>query len=366
MKLFNNTLNKTLVVGLGYGDEGKGQTVHHLSNNKTIVIRYCGGGQAAHNVKTNENNHTFRLIGSGTYRGAATYITENVFLDPILLKQDMETLAESPYVYINPNAEVVTPYDVYYSQTDKKHLDNGTCGLGIYATKLRSKEISFKVLDLQFPEIINKKLQCIREYYDFPELELNNFLEGCKYLLTYTSYKASNLHVANDTRLIYESTQGVLLDPKIGFPPNTTATSVLPDLPIDDIYGVTRAYSTRHGKGELLHEDYPMELINVKEDNITNDYQEDFRVAPLNIDYLKYSWLKVLSHFDIPISERQSLVISCLDQLTEYPYILNGKVLKAKDEEDFIKIIATNLEYPIIYVRRGASSELEYNKVNYV
>src|SRR3954470_15099318 len=87
-----------ITVGLGFGDEGKGATVDYLARKyeADLVVRYCGGSQAGHNVELPDGRrHTFSQFGAGTLSGARprTYLGPNVVIDPPALLREAEHLS---------------------------------------------------------------------------------------------------------------------------------------------------------------------------------------------------------------------------------------------------------------------------------
>src|ERR1700758_2863333 len=90
-----------ITVGLGFGDEGKGATVDYLTRHydADLIVRYCGGSQAGHNVQLPDGaRHTFSQFGAGTLGGTSrpcrTYLGPNVVMDPPALRREAEHLAE--------------------------------------------------------------------------------------------------------------------------------------------------------------------------------------------------------------------------------------------------------------------------------
>jgi adenylosuccinate synthase len=69
------------VIGAGWGDEAKGKMTEHFSTVNTTVVRYNGGSQAGHTVQSNRRRHVFHHFGSGSFRGASTYLSR-FFLYP--------------------------------------------------------------------------------------------------------------------------------------------------------------------------------------------------------------------------------------------------------------------------------------------
>ncbi|HZY88526.1 MAG TPA: adenylosuccinate synthetase, partial [Gemmataceae bacterium] len=90
-----------ITVGLGFGDEGKGATVDYLARRleADLVVRYCGGSQAGHNVQLPDGRrHTFSQFGAGTLASASppprTYLGPNVIIDPLALVREARHLTE--------------------------------------------------------------------------------------------------------------------------------------------------------------------------------------------------------------------------------------------------------------------------------
>ena len=114
-------MNKTfIVVGLGFGDEGKGSVVDSLVRkyNARLVVRFNGGSQCAHNVVTPDGrHHAFRQFGSGTFvPGVATLLSKYMLVDPMAAVVEASLLADIGVpdafnrLYVDERAFVVTPY----------------------------------------------------------------------------------------------------------------------------------------------------------------------------------------------------------------------------------------------------------------
>src|SRR5215475_2292594 len=107
-----------ITVGLGFGDEGKGATVDYLTRkyNADLVVRYCGGSQAGHNVQLPDGRrHTFSQFGAGTLAGRVrTHLGPNVVIDPPALLRETQHLADlgverpTALVTIHPRCLVTT------------------------------------------------------------------------------------------------------------------------------------------------------------------------------------------------------------------------------------------------------------------
>ena len=114
-----------IVQGLGFGDEGKGATVDFLAREfaADLVVRYCGGSQAAHNVVLPDGRrHVFAQFGSGTLAGAATYLGEQMIINPPAMHAEARHLREltgdDPFakLLVHPRSLVST---VYHQQLNR-------------------------------------------------------------------------------------------------------------------------------------------------------------------------------------------------------------------------------------------------------
>src|SRR5690606_12238557 len=104
------------VIGIGFGDEGKGITTDFLCSRSRnpIVVRFSGGHQAGHTVVLNGVRHVFSNFGSGTLRGAPTYWAKYCTVNPIGIINELDSLIKkgiTPKLYIDEKCPITTPYD---------------------------------------------------------------------------------------------------------------------------------------------------------------------------------------------------------------------------------------------------------------
>ena len=329
-------MKAAIVIGLGFGDEGKGVTVSSLiphleAPQNTIVVRFSGGAQAGHTVMYNDVKHVHSSYGSGTLQGVPTYLTEHYLLDPQAMFTEKLVLEAKgitgPSVFVHPLAKVVTPFDIEDGKTDFKTIKDGTCGMGIGATMTRNlSPYKLYAKDLHYPDVCRLKLHAIADYYaeGNKAVLIESFMEEAEALsLTIMHY---NL-IKGFKSIIFEGSQGIMLDMEHGLFPNVTyahttsknALEVCKALDIDDItrYYVTRAYQTRHGNGWMSNEG-DIELINNEEEtNITGKYQGDFRIGKLDYDLLNYALDTDMAYRIKASEESYKLVVTCLDQTEE-------------------------------------------------
>lgn len=361
-----------IIVGCGYGDEGKGVFTDYLSSNlaKPLVIRYNGGHQAGHTVTMrNGQSHVFSNFGAGTFQNIPTYFSNFCTVDPIGIVNEYAALSElnlTPELHIDQMAMVVTPYDQFYNlNSDTK--EHGTVGVGFGACVERNLgPCKLYYQDLYHPSIVKNKLRAIQNYYerkyfaeeDFTRIEnvrgvdLTLFMDSCEEVLEITSPAIEQKIMASNNfmSLIFEGAQGVLLDMDFGIFPNMTRSNTTSKNAIflmkrngiidkPEVYYLTRCYQTRHGNGYLSSDNYePVRLINNHNESNKNDgHQGIFRTGLLDISYLNYA---IQCDANFSSGANHHTVISCLDQITEYKYIgHDGAVIESSDMESFLNSI---------------------------
>jgi len=341
-----------MVVGLGYGDEGKGSVVDYLARQTktSLVVRYNGGAQAAHNVVTPEGgHHTFAQFGSGSFvPGSATYLSRYMLVNPLNLYTEGKHLIELgvPEVwgrlFIDMDAIIITPWHVAANRARERargDARHGSCGQGIgetradalAGTRLRAKDL------LSSPEDLKTQLKNIRDYKDAQlHAELGHGLpsQGSEadeeeYLNRVVSlYMAlpETVHVVGDDevetlfegpeQIIFEGAQGVLLDQDYGWHPHTTWSKTTlhnaEQLMLDygctgDVvtrWGVTRAYATRHGAGPLPTEN--SQTGGVEAHNNNDKWQGPFRIG--GFDAITFDYALAAQPVD-------KLALTCVDQV---------------------------------------------------
>lgn len=326
-----------IVVGLGFGDEGKGTTVDFLCRkfNSDLVVRFNGGSQAAHNVVTPDGtHHTFSQFGAGTFHGAKTVMSKHTLVNPMLM--DLESLKlrkcgiVNPYrnMFVDENALVITPFHKAANQlfemarSVEKH---GSCGQGIGETvydSLYNPKEAIRVKDLTNETVLHEKLHLCRARLErrLKENGVTNFdedgygspfrLKSLSFLMNWlgtfpnranivTSNHVSEL-IRNCSYPIFEGAQGILLDEDYGFHPYTTwskttsenAISLLTDALWQrpkEVIGVTRIYSTRHGAGPFPTASKYLSRCLKEDYNRRNRWQDSFKTGWLDMNLLQYA-----------------------------------------------------------------------------
>lgn len=354
-----------IVIGLGYGDEGKGITTDFLCGKypNSIVIRFSGGQQAAHTVFHKGIKHVHSSFTSGTLRNCPSYFSEHCTIHPTFLYNEYLELKEkgiNPKLYIHPLAKVTTPFDVWHNINNNKNLKHGTCGKGVGATMKRNEgPYKLYAIDLIAPEnFLIEKLKAIALYYGMQENEfltekLTLFLDNIKKI----KWNIINYEFLKTFKtLIFEGSQGILLDMHHGIFPNVTyanttsknAYEICNKLNISNIenYYVTRSYLSRHGAGWMQNEDDIILKNNESETCTYNEYQKELRIGELDIELLEHA-LKIDGLYSKP--KNKNLVITCLDQRNikidfSTLFLLFNKIYGSysPDSKDFKNLSKTN------------------------
>lgn len=337
-----------VVVGIGYGDEGKGLTTSFLCSlaQRPIVVRFNGGHQAGHTVVYEGKRHVFSGFGSGTLQGVPTYWSKFCTFYPSSFLREYKLLKKSvdfPQIFVNPLCPVTTPFDIESNRMREKLVNHGSVGMGFGSTIQRQDDYyKLFVQDLYYPNVLLAKLKLIAKYYNFtdPGAEIARFMshvDSVKDIIL-----LMNDDILNNYNPIFEGAQGVLLDMDHGFFPNVTRSNTISKnalsiQPHSEIYYITRSYSTRHGNG-FLHNESKLELVNNEnETNKSHPYQGEFRTAKLSEEMLNYA-LDCDNIYSRGLNK--NLVITCLDQ---YPI----------DVDDLLSKLNTTFDN--VYISKGDS-----------
>lgn len=345
------------VVGAAWGDEGKGNVTNYYATPDTVVVRYCGGGNAGHTVVHNGLRHVFHHFGSGTLKGALTFLSRYFVHNPILYFQELKTLRAfgiEPKVYVDPAGLVTTHVDMMLNQLveeARNHARHGSCGVGLNETMQRQAQHPFTVADLlrlaPTPDRLREHLLAIMTHW-VPErlhqlgVEPSDLwlarLESSEILTTFVDYCVDYSRavivqpdiIANSSHVVFEGAQGLLLDEQHYFFPHVTHSRTgLPNVmalageagivDLDVVY-VARAYATRHGAGPFPHEVAGLQYED--RTNLPNPWQGELRFGELDLDLLAESVQHDLEHAVLPV--RPSLALTCLDQIGERAVFWQG------------------------------------------
>lgn len=330
----------SIVLGTFFGDCGKGQLVNNLckdsidNGKRPLVVRFSGGHQVGHNVLHDGFHHCFSNFGSGTLLGVPTYWSEYCTVDPITTMAELKVLRDagySPEIIYSPFCQLVVPFDVWHQWNDKTNRKHGTVGTGFKTCLDRVKAgYSLTMAEARNPIILREKLYAIMNHYYNVDSKLPMFNLD-KWVIAVSTYVNSVelRHFEHVRRrfddLIFEGSQGVLLDQRFGImpyctPSNTTCQNAMEMLGDKDVvhYYVCRPYITRHGNGPLCNAE-PIIDVN-DENNQYNEFQETMRASEFSVELLKHS-IGIDSLFHCPTRwSNKNLVFSHANELSREVY----------------------------------------------
>jgi adenylosuccinate synthase len=325
-----------IVLGSLFGDEGKGATVQYLCQEKInkgivpLVIRFSGGPQAGHRVMHNGIDHVCSLLGSGVLLGCPTYLHKDVMIDPISLMNEIKSLQQfgiNPQVFVHPYCRVIYPDDIYRNQNNNKTKKDGTCGCGIYECFKRN---------LEHPDIFSSIACAMVDPKDYVKLfgvkrNTEEFIKACKWLDNYCHVRRLDEIEDNYSSLIFEGSQGLLLDMENGFMPNCTPSKVgLNGVPEEylqnaEVFLVMRSYLTRHGNGyNPVGEDFVRKYFRNLEEptNLDNGPQGQFKIGVLDLDLVIRSFDRNhLDNYQRMYNIEYNVVITHMD-CSPYPEVI--------------------------------------------
>ncbi len=276
-----------VLLGLQWGDEGKGKVVDVLTPNYDIITRFQGGPNAGHTLEFKGEKYVLRSIPSGIFQGGKLNIIGNgVVLDPVLFKEEAEGLAASGHdltkcLCISKKAHLILPthriLDAAY-EAAKGSSKIGTTGKGIgptYSDKISRNGVRVGDIFLNFKEIYaaakakhDNILRSMNYDYDVTELEAKWFdaVEYLKKFQIIDSEHVINNYLKAGKSILAEGAQGTLLDVDFGSYPFVTSSNTvcagactglgIAPSRIGDVFGIFKAYCTRVGSGP-----FPTELF---------------------------------------------------------------------------------------------------------
>lgn len=333
-----------IVTGLGYGDEAKGATVDALAwtiPDTAAVVRWSGGAQAAHNVRHGARHHTFHQFGSATFLDVPTYLLAPAMLHPQLLIAEAHELAakgvSNPLDLITVDTDCLVTTPIHQAMNRARELArgdgrHGSTGIGIGETvaydlacragaragalvgnftapgdagrrALRAGDLTNRatlttVLD-EMMRYAAPLLASVNDpggllHVDPIDTLVAQMLDAGANIRTTTGDSAV-LDLLNTGTVLYEGSQGILLDEDYGFHPHTTWATTNPrrlrahleshgHRPF--VLGLTRTYATRHGAGPMPTE---ADLAHPEIDNGTELFTGGWRQGHLDLVTLRYA-----------------------------------------------------------------------------
>ncbi|MFX1323349.1 MAG: adenylosuccinate synthase [Promethearchaeota archaeon] len=334
------------VIGLSWGDEGKGKFVDYLAQRADIVVRYNGGNNAGHTINANGIKYKFKLMPSGAPLEKECVIANGCVVDPEVLLEEIENLkklGKKINLKLSSTAHVIFPFHRALDsleEVSKGKYSAGTTKKGIGPTYSdKAARWGLRIFDLVHPDILKPKLEklynikkrLIQIYDPTWDIDSDSIFEEYKtygeklkpYVIDTASYL--NKIIDSGKKIVFEGAQGSLLGIDHGFYPygtssNSNALGIcagtgIPPKKIGKILGIIKAYTSRVGEGK-----FPTELFNDTAEKIREQGHEYGTVTgrPRRVGWLDLVNIK----YGIMINGVEETIITLLDALGDINPIL--------------------------------------------
>ena len=277
--------NNTLILGLQWGDEGKGKIVDALSEKAGAVCRFQGGHNAGHTLKVDGVQKVLHLVPSGILHPNVHCVLGNgIVLSLSALAKEIKELQESDInfkdrFYVSEDCSLILPTHIAIDKVRDQSEGIGTTGRGIgpaYEDKIARRALRFgdlknlEELKVKLTKLVNYHNQILEHLYNAKPVEFENVLEELTGNIDlYNQYHCKTqdllkVWVKEGKKILFEGAQGSMLDIDHGTYPyvtssSTTAGGLSSGLGVgprylDTILGITKAYTTRVGEGPFATE----------------------------------------------------------------------------------------------------------------
>ena len=350
-----------LLLGLQWGDEGKGKIVDAITSDYDIIARFQGGPNAGHTIEFDGHKHVLHTIPSGIFnQGSINIIGNGVVIDPAIFLNEINGLKKfnidlNSKLFISKRAHIILPTHKIIDATSeaskgKKKIGSTLKGIGpTYMDKtgrngIRVGDIIDDNWQKKYDNLKEKHLNLISNFNQTVDIDLDQleseFFEGIKCLKSFNLIESENYlnkSIREGKRILAEGAQGSLLDIDFGTYPfvtssNTTSAGAcsglgVPPNKIKNIRGIFKAYTTRVGSGP-----FPTELFDTTGEKIREIGHEygattgrDRRCGWLDLVALKYS-IEINGVTELNIMK--SDVLSSIGKLLVCTsYTIDGKVV---------------------------------------
>ena len=358
----------TVIVGVQWGDEGKGKVIDLLAEKASMVVRFSGGPNAGHTVYNPHGKFTLHLVPAGIFYPHTTCIIGNgVVVSPAVLTAELDELAskgiDTSRLFISARAHLIMPYHTLLDKLEeeakgKAALGTTRSGVGpAYMDKvgrlgIRAGDLTdLDGLRERLRFVLDQKNIIITKVYGAPPLSFEEIYgQYCRHaerlvpMIRETEPIVAEA-IERNHRVLLEGAQGTLLDVDFGTYPYVTSSSViaagafsglgLSPTKIDYVFGVVKAYTTRVGAGPM-----PTELHDETGEKIRQIAQE---FGATTGRPRRCGWFDaVAARFSTRINGFNGLVLTRLDVLDSFPSIkiCTGYKLEGKTSDRFPTSIA--------------------------
>ena len=342
-------MSNCAIVGINWGDEGKGRMVDLLTENYDVVVRFQGGGNAGHTVINEYGKFALHLLPSGIFRpGVVNILGNGVALDPENLWIEMQTVIQQGValtpenLMISDRASLLLPWHRKLDELEEQRLADkkfGSTKQGIapfYSDKYQKKTVLAG--ELFYPDHLRSHLADIMEWKNltlekvygaqpYTQEMIDEWLETyCEKIKPFIRDTGAFLAEAqkDGKNILFEAQLGSLRDLDYGIHPYTTSSNTtaayapigsgLPSAKIDDVVGVVKAYSTCVGEGPFVCEMFGKEAEALRQAGAEYGAKtgRPRRVGPIDL---------VATRYGVEVQAATEIALTKLDVLSDMPRI---------------------------------------------
>ena len=342
-------MSNCAIVGINWGDEGKGRMVDLLTENYDVVVRFQGGGNAGHTVINEYGKFALHLLPSGIFRpGVVNILGNGVALDPENLWIEMQTVMDQGValtpenLMISDRASLLLPWHRRLDELEEQRLADkkfGSTKQGIapfYSDKYQKKTVlagelfypdhlrSHRADIMEWKNLTLEKVYGAQPYtQEMIDEWLENYCEKIKPFIRDTGAFLADAQKAGKN-ILFEAQLGSLRDLDYGIHPYTTSSNTtaayapigsgLPSAKIDDVIGVVKAYSTCVGEGPFVCEMFGKEAEALRQAGAEYGAKtgRPRRVGPIDL---------VATRYGVEVQAATEIALTKLDVLSDMPRI---------------------------------------------
>ncbi len=375
----------SIVIGLQWGDEGKGKIVQKLSRSHDWIVRFSSGPNAGHTVYHGDTKMVHHLLPSGTEKNFL-FIGRGTLVDLETLNSEINEISKiypdiKERLFISPYCRVITPIEKWQDgaiERMKGKKSVGTTGRGIGPTVSNdANRIGIRLFDLFDEEHLKEKVALLAKMSDFDGKSVSDAL-----LEQFKKIKDRISEVNVKGSVLFEGTQGIMLDPMYGTYPYVTSTPTIPSFAFygsglksenHEVWGVFKAYATRVGAGP-----FPTEVFGEAGDALRKRGSEfgattgrprrcgwidlpqlEYASDVSDVDHLVMTKADVLNGLEkVGVCTAYDKEITPYDLENVKPtieYVKGWKDLESSEFSDFVSIVERHLGRRVDYISYGPS-----------